>query len=157
MNDHVPDSTGLPLRAMVMVLLFLGVIFLLLGLQWLTHGDSGDEAVSTTTTSVTTTTTGKPAPAKVKVDVRVYNISEREGLALATANKLRDAHWNVTDVENMVLTDVSETTVFFTDDNAGEKTAAEAIGELLDAPALPRIDDPDVADQPPGVIVVVAS
>ena len=30
MKERVPDSTGLPLRAMVMVLLFLGVIFLLL-------------------------------------------------------------------------------------------------------------------------------
>ena len=29
MSDRVPDSSGLPLRAMVMVLLFLGVIFLL--------------------------------------------------------------------------------------------------------------------------------
>ena len=27
MNERVPDSTGLPLRAMVMVLLCLGVIF----------------------------------------------------------------------------------------------------------------------------------
>ena len=39
MKERVPDSTGLPLRAMVMVLLFLGVIFLLLG--WQALGSSG--------------------------------------------------------------------------------------------------------------------
>ena len=33
MNERVPDSSGLPLRAMVMVLLFLGVVFLLVGFQ----------------------------------------------------------------------------------------------------------------------------
>lgn len=156
MNDHVPDSSGLPLRAMVMVLLFLGVIFLLLGFQWLTSGDSGDEdAVSTTTSSVTTTTTTTEA-AIPDVDVRVYNITDQEGLAGATADRLREEHYKVTDVTNLVLTDVSQTTVYFTPDNADEQRAAEAIGKLLDAPVEPRIEDPDVADQPPGVIVVVA-
>ncbi|MCX6479460.1 MAG: LytR family transcriptional regulator, partial [Mycobacterium sp.] len=38
MNERVPDSTGLPLRAMVMVLLFLGVIFLLVGFQAMSSG-----------------------------------------------------------------------------------------------------------------------
>lgn len=156
MNDHVPDSSGLPLRAMVMVLLFLGVIFLLLGFQWLTSSDSSDDdAASTTTSSVTTTTTTSEA-ALPDVDVRVYNISDQEGLAGATADQLREAHYNVTDVTNLVLTDVSQTTVYFTADDAAEKRVAESIGTLLNAPAEPRIDDPDVAEQPPGVIVVVA-
>ena len=57
MNERVPDSSGLPLRAMVMVLLFLGVIFLLVGLQAMSSGgDGGDDdapaaAVTTTTSS----------------------------------------------------------------------------------------------------------
>ena len=38
MNERVPDSSGLPLRAMVMVLLFLGVIFLLVGFQAMGSG-----------------------------------------------------------------------------------------------------------------------
>jgi hypothetical protein len=37
---------------------------------------------------------------------------------------------------------------------AGEQETAEAIGKLLKAPVAPRT--PEVADQPPGVIVVVA-
>ena len=42
MNERVPDSSGLPLRAMVMVLLFLGVVFLLVGFQAM---GSGEDAV----------------------------------------------------------------------------------------------------------------
>lgn len=47
MNDRVPDSSRLPLRAMVMVLLFLGVVFLLVGLQAV-GGDSGGESAPAT-------------------------------------------------------------------------------------------------------------
>ncbi|MDT7739089.1 MAG: hypothetical protein QOK09_2458, partial [Mycobacterium sp.] len=59
MNERVPDSTGLPLRAMVMVLLFLGVIFLLVGFQAMGSGGSGDDdsSVSSVTTRATTTKT----------------------------------------------------------------------------------------------------
>ncbi|HWT48314.1 MAG TPA: LytR family transcriptional regulator, partial [Mycobacterium sp.] len=67
MKERVSDSTGLPLRAMVMVLLFLGVIFLLLGWQALgSSGNSDDESaspvssVTNTTSSSSTSTSGKP-------------------------------------------------------------------------------------------------
>lgn len=47
MNERVPDSSGLPLRAMVMVLLFLGVVFLLLVWQALgSSPNSEDDFVS---------------------------------------------------------------------------------------------------------------
>jgi hypothetical protein len=74
MNERVPDSSGLPLRAMVMVLLFLGVVFLLVGFQAMgSSGNSGgDESLGTVTA---TTTTGPPppppSPAPAKADVRV--------------------------------------------------------------------------------------
>ena len=69
MNERVPDSSGLPLRAMVMVLLFLGVIFLLVGFQAMGSGnDSSDDSSSTpTVTSTTAKTSAAPAakaPAK---------------------------------------------------------------------------------------------
>ena len=53
MNERVPDSSGLPLRAMVMVLLFLGVIFLLVGFQAMGSGsnDSSDDTWSKLTSS----------------------------------------------------------------------------------------------------------
>jgi hypothetical protein len=35
----------------------------------------------------------------------------------------------------------------------GERETADAVGQLLKAPVAPRT--PDIADQPPGVIVVV--
>ena len=56
MNERVPDSSGLPLRAMVMVLLFLGVIFLLVGFQAMSTGtDTADDTSALTVTTTTTT------------------------------------------------------------------------------------------------------
>jgi hypothetical protein len=154
MNERVPDSSGLPLRAMVMVLLFLGVVFLLVGFQAMGSGkDASDDStsVSTVTTSAAATSTTSAAPAP-QADVRVFNISDVAGAADRAATRLRDAGWNVTETGNLTLPDVTATTVYF--GNAeGEQAAAEEVGKLLDAPVAPRI--PDVADQPPGVIVVV--
>src|ERR1700756_2297797 len=109
MKERVPDSTGLPLRAMVMVLLFLGVIFLLLGWQALgSSGNSDDESASpvssvTSTTSSSTSTSGKP-PAN-QAEVRVYNISSKEGVAARTKDQLTAAGFKVTDVGNLSLSD----------------------------------------------------
>jgi hypothetical protein len=156
MNERVPDSSGLPLRAMVMVLLFLGVVFLLFGFQAVgSSGDSEDDSHMTLTTTTTNTSPSpKPKPITEKADVRVYNVSDLEGVAGRTAEELQAAGWNVTEVDNLELPDVAETTVYF-GDAVGEREAAQAVGELLDAPVEPRL--PDIAQDPPGVIVVVAS
>ncbi len=46
------NSSGLPLRAMVMVLLFLGVVFLLVGFQAMGGGDDeGEQSPIATTTA----------------------------------------------------------------------------------------------------------
>ncbi|OBK70706.1 LytR C-terminal domain-containing protein [Mycobacterium sp. 1274761.0] len=152
MNERPSDSSGLPLRAMVMVLLFLGVVFLLVGFQAMGSGDdsgSDDPPVAVSTTS-TPATSAKPAAAKA--DVRVYNISETAGAAENTANQLRDAGWNVTDTGNLTLEGVTATTVYFSD-APGERESADEVGRLLQAPVEPRA--PGLADQPPGVVVVV--
>ena len=146
MNERVPDSSGLPLRAMVMVLLFLGVIFLLVGFQAMTSGnDAGDE-----TSSVTVTTTTKP-PAP-KADVRVFSVAGDETAATRTADRLREAGWYVTESATLTAADVPATTVYF-GTTEGEQAAAEAVGRVLEAPVQARI--PDIAEQPPGVIVLV--
>jgi hypothetical protein len=140
---------------MVMVLLFLGVIFLLLGWHALGSGSNSDDEsapVSTvTTTSTRISATG--APAAQQSDVRVYNISGQDGVAGRTADRLKAAGFNVTDVGSLSLPDVSATTVYFTNAD-GEHATADAVGKQLSARVEPRI--PEVADQPPGVIVVVA-
>ncbi len=154
MNERVPDSTGLPLRAMVMVLLFLGVIFLLVGFQAMGSGANSDDesSVSTVTTStMAPKTSAKPA---AKADVRVYNISSQQGIAGRTADQLKQSGYNVAEVGNLSLSDVSATTVYFTD-APGERETADAVGKILKAPVQPRT--PEVAGQPPGVIVLVAS
>ncbi len=147
------ESSGLPIRAMVMVLLFLGVVFLLVGFQAMRGGDSDDEdssIVATTTTSTPTTTTTTEEPARP--DVRVFNIAEVAGAAEATANRLREAGWNVTETGNLVLPETPVTTVYFSD-APGEQQAAEEVGQLLEAPVAPRV--PELIDQPPGVVVAV--
>jgi hypothetical protein len=151
------ESSGLPLRAMVMVLLFLGVIFLLVGFQAIGSGDDTDSSSSSSTTIVTTTATSRAEssqPAAAKPEVRVYNLSDVAGLAEETANRLRDAEWDVAETGNLTLEGVTATTVYF-GEAPGEKDAADEIGALLQAPVEPRT--PAVADQPPGVIVAVTS
>jgi hypothetical protein len=148
------NSSGLPLRAMVMVLLFLGVVFLLVGFQAMGSGDSdGDQSSSIATTIATPNSKPSSAsPAPAKADVRVFNISETEGAAESTANRLRDAGWNVTETGNLSLPEVTGTTVFFSD-APGEREAADEVGKLLEAPVQPRV--PELTEQPPGVVVAV--
>lgn len=133
-----------------MVLLFLGVIFLLVGFQAMSSGgdDSDDSSVGTVATTTTTTTT---TPA-VKADVRVFNISGDEGAAARVGDRLREAGWNVTETGNLTAAEVPATTVYF-GTTAGEEEAAAAVGKILDAPVQPRV--PEIAEQPPGVIVLV--
>src|ERR1700742_5157857 len=127
------NSSGLPLRAMVMVLLFLGVVFLLVGFQAMGSGDSDNDQSAIATTPVSTTssaTSESPTPAPAKADVRVYNISSTEGAAENTANKLREAGWNVTETGNLSLPEVAATTVFF-GEGPGEREAADEVSKLL--------------------------
>ena len=159
MKERVPDSTGLPLRAMVMVLLFLGVIFLLLGWQALgSSGNSDDDSASpvssvtstTSTSASSASTSGKP-PAN-EAEVRIYNISPKEGVAARTKDQLTGAGFKITDVGNLSVSDVSATTVYYTDAD-DEHATADAVGQKLGAPVQPRI--PALTNQPPGVIVLV--
>lgn len=154
MNERPSDSSGLPLRAMVMVLLFLGVVFLLVGFQAMGSGDdssSDDSPVAVSTTSTPSPTSSAPAPA-AKAEVRVYNISETAGAAENTANRLREAGWNVTETGNLTMEGVTATTVYFSD-APGERESADEVGKLLAAPVEPR--RPELAGQPPGVVVAV--
>jgi LytR cell envelope-related transcriptional attenuator len=141
---------------MVMVLLFLGVVFLLVGFQAMGSGDDSDSSSSNAVSTVTATPTTSASPSAeaepAKADVRVFNISEVAGAAESTANRLRDAQWNVTETGNLTLDGVTATTVYF-GETPGEKDAADEVGKLLEAPVEPRT--PELADQPPGVIVAV--
>jgi hypothetical protein len=140
---------------MVMVLLFLGVVFLLVGFQSMGSGDDdggGASASVAATTTTATSTSASPEPAAARPDVRVFNVSETAGLADQTATRLRDANWNVTETGNLTLEGVTATTVYF-GEARGEREAADEIGALLQAAVEPR--SPAVAEQPPGVIVAV--
>lgn len=145
------ESSGLPLRAIVMVLLFLGVVFLLVGFQALSSSGNDESSSSSTTVTTTATTTTTPA-APARPEVRVFNISTTEGAAEGVATRLRDAEWNVTETGNLEVPDVTVTTVYF-GETEGEQQAAEEVGRLLEAPVAPRV--PQLTEQPPGVVVLV--
>jgi LytR cell envelope-related transcriptional attenuator len=149
MNQRVPDSGGLPLRAMVMVLLFLGVIFVLLGVNAVRSGGNSSNQATTVVSPTATTTPPPPRP-----DVHVYNISGVEGAAGRAGQKLTQAGWTVTvEPGTLELPEVIATTVFYTD-APGEKDAAGEVAKILDnAPAALR--PPEIADKPPGLIVTV--
>ena len=149
------ESSGLPLRAMVMVLLFLGVVFLLVAFQAIGSDGDVDNSSSTSVTTVTTTatpTSESPEPPAARPEVRVFNTSEVAGAAEGAATRLRDAEWNVTETGNLSLEGVTATTVYF-GETPGEREAADEVGRLLQAPVEPRL--PALAEQPPGVIVAV--
>ena len=146
------DSSGLPLRAMVMVLLFLGVVFLLVAFQAMGSDSDDDASAPLATTTMTSTPTTSASPNPAEAEVRVFNISSVAGAAEGTAGRLREAGWNVTKTDNLELPEVTVTTVYFSD-APGEREAAEEVGRLLEAPVEPRL--PALAEQPPGVIVVV--
>lgn len=132
---------------MVMVLLFLGVIFLLVGFQAMGSGNDAGEDTSART-AATTTTTKPPAP---KADVRVFSVVDDVDAANRTADRLREAGWSVTEAAT-IAAEVPATTVYF-GPAEGEQAAADAVGVVLQAPVAPRI--PEIAEQPPGVIVLV--
>jgi hypothetical protein len=157
MNQRVPESGGLPLRAMVMVLLFLAVVFLLLGLRAV-FSDDGAASQSSAATSTATSSATTPAPSPAagpKAPVFVYNVSTVPGVAGSTAQLLRDNGWTA-DARQETLEphpEVAGTTVYFTD-APGEKSSAEEVAKLLKAPA-PLQRAPELKDLQPGVIVIV--
>jgi hypothetical protein len=152
MNQH--NSSGLPLRAMVMVLLFLGVVFLLVGFQAMGSGsdDEGEQSPIATTTTTAASASPSESPEPARAEVRVFNISTVQGAAEGTANRLREAGWNVVETGNLELPNVTANTVYFSD-APGEREAADEVGRLLEAPVEPRL--PELAEQPPGVVVLV--
>jgi len=144
MNERVPDSAGLPLRAMVMVLLFLGLIFLLVGFQAMNSADRVDPPART----LATTTTAE-AP---KAEVRVFSVTGDEAAAVQVSDRLKEAGWNVTAAATTEVAEPPVTTVYFGAGD-GEQAAAESIGAVLEAPVEPRV--PEIAEDAPGVIVLV--
>ena len=134
------------------MLLFLGVVFLLVALQAMgSDSDDGPPAPLATTT-MTSTPARSASPKPAEAEVRVFNVSTVAGAAEGAAGRLREAGWNVTETGNLELPEVTATTVYFSD-APGEREAAEEVGRLLEAPVEPRL--PPLAEQPPGVIVVV--
>ena len=133
----------------------IGVVFLLVGFQAMGGGDdesADDSPVAVSSSSTPSPTPSESPPAAAKADVRVYNTSETPGAAENTANQLREAGWNVTETGNLTIEGLTATTVYFSD-APGERESADEVGQLLQAPVEPRA--PELAEQPPGVVVAV--
>ena len=153
------DSSGLPLRAMVMVLLFLGVVFLLVGFQAMGSSDDDDGSSSSSTTHRHVDhrdldVGDAPHRAAAKADVRVYNISEVAGLADRDAPPgCATPSGTSPRPGTSPCEGVTATTVYF-GEAPGEKEAADEIGAA--ARRARRTEDArELAEQPPGVIVAV--
>ena len=134
------DSSGLPLRAMVMVLLFLGVVFLLVALQYLgpDDDDDGDSAVVSTTTSSATSSADPPRSRSRPRPTSGCSTSPRSPAPpRAPPPGCAMPSWNVTETGNLVLEGVPVTTVYF-GEAPGEREAAEDVGRLLEAPVEPQ-------------------
>lgn len=152
------ESSGLPLRAMVMVLLFLGVVFLLVAIQSLTSDDSsGSSSTSATTTVASAPPTTSTTPAPPTTQVLVLNVSDVSGAAQGVADKLHDAKFNVGEPGNLTLEQLPPATTVYFGDGPGEKDTADAVGKLLAAPVEPRGQVAELSDQPADVVIVLVT
>ncbi|MGK2881411.1 MAG: LytR C-terminal domain-containing protein [Mycobacterium sp.] len=163
MNERVPDSNGLPLRAMVMVLLFLGVVFLLLGLQ-AAEGSSGDDETSSSAATTSTSTSAPSSAAAESSDdtpspeppatpeVHVLNNSSVAGVAQSASTQLTDNGVDVASTGDLDPAIAPDTGVFYPEGDES-RMLAEQVGEIIGLPVAVRGDN--LADQPPGIIVVV--
>jgi hypothetical protein len=143
---------------MVMVLLFLGVVFLLVAIQSLTSDDSsGSGSTSATTTVASATPTTSTTPAPPSAQVLVLNVSDVSGAAQGVADKLRDAKFNVGDPGNLTLEQLPPATTVYFGDGPGEKDTADAVGKLLAAPVEPRGQVAELSDQPADVVIVLVT
>ena len=82
----------------------------------------------------------------------MYTAGGEEAAATRVGDRLREAGWNVTEAGAPIGAEVPATTVYF-GSAEGEQAAADAVGQVLEAPVAPRI--PEIGEQPPGVIVLV--
>lgn len=110
--------------------------------------------ISTPSEPPTTTAPTTPnSSAVLRTPVRIYNNSTVDGLAATTADELRAAGWNITDVHNYDSGQIPQSTVYY-GTAPGEREAAEKLGQEMGIPAAPRFDG--IADAPAGVIVILA-
>lgn len=146
--SHRGRLTLLGVGAAVLVLLLAGI--------WIFRHEStrGGSPSATSASAVAPSA----APATSHPDVMVFNISDQEGLASAAAQKLQANGWNVSATGNFSLNWVGVTTVFCDPDNPGEQEAANAVARVMGTDRIQSrhdVDDPDIADMPPGIIAVV--
>ena len=153
MNER-SDSSGLPLRAMVMVLLFLGVVFLLVGLQAMgretTPSDDdvadghGEHHVDTVADVAE-----PPAPPGPRCG---STTSPRPQAPPSHGQPAAGGGLECHRDRQPQPRRVTATTVYFSD-APGEQEAADEVGQA--ARRAGRAAIPELTEQPPGVIVAV--
>lgn len=176
MSTPRPDVNRLPLRSFAFMLLSAAVVFIAIGIFVLRDANADSDALSSAPPPVTaspaqpatsaeptptpeptpepepTTTTLAPPPAPA-VSVHVLNNSTVQGLANTTAASLSASGWQVGNVGNYNASVVGGTTVYY-GDSPGEQQVAERVAASLGAATAPRFAG--IADQPPGVVVILA-
>src|SRR4029077_6632305 len=129
------ESSGLPIRAMVMVLLFLGVAFLLVGWNATRSSNDSESTESSSVTTVTSTNTSSstsptsPPPA-ANVDVWVFNTSGVNGAGADVVARLVRPNWTVPEAGTRDHVEgVDVTTVYYPASPPSYEAAAREIGD----------------------------
>ncbi|WP_084497620.1 LytR C-terminal domain-containing protein [Nocardia amamiensis] len=169
-----PTSGGPPLRALAMVLIALAIVFAGLGAMSLSNSDADTDASGPSQPETTTATAAPQVPAGTtapkataaptgtaaatssvaarSVPVRVLNNSMVAGLAAKTATQLSSNGWTIAETGNYPGTNIPKTTVYY-GNSPGDKEAAQAIADELDAAVAPKSSA--IGDSAPGVTVIV--
>lgn len=174
MTAPAPESSGIPLRALAMVLLSLSVLFAVIGVFSLTGSGGGavsgppqapaaaptptnapaaGPGSSAPTSSAATTSASTTSAAPAVLTVQVLNNSNVQGLASSTASTLTSAGFTVSGTGNYSASTVPQTTVYYQAGSDQQKAEAEKIATTLGVSAEPRIAG--LSDSEPGIIVVV--
>ncbi|WP_040784355.1 LytR C-terminal domain-containing protein [Nocardia pneumoniae] len=174
-----PTSGGPPLRALAMVLIALAIVFAGLGAMSLSNSDADTDAsgpsqpetstasaapqvpagttapkaAASSTVAATSTSAAATSSAGARsVPVRVLNNSMVAGLAAKTANQLSSNGWTIAETGNYPGSNIPKTTVYY-GNSPGDKEAAQAIADELDAAVAPKSSA--IGDSAPGVTVIV--
>lgn len=185
MSTPEPESSGLPLRALAMVLLSAAIVFA--GIGWLTLGsddagpaqpDAGPAGVVATERtpsapdrSAAPTAPGEPDDAQAddadsgaastgaSIDMSAFSVRVYNNSTVdgLAARVADDLTADGWTVDQVANYDegVIPTTTVYYGDAAGERAAAEELAARLGVRAEPRFEG--IADAPPGLIVILTS
>lgn len=124
-------------RTVVTMLLLIGLVVLAAWYAWSSVTDSDDDALGAATAPTCIPTAPADAPPPAEIRLNVYNATDRNGLASATAGEMRKRGFAILDVANDPLDQVVATTAEVRANPANEAAATLVMAHVPGAVFVP--------------------